>query len=321
MKKLTKPEDVQAAELEWGIELETFVPQNCGVAIGDYHHGHPVTSGVDANSQMVQAPVFNRTHWRAERDGSIRADSGYLPCEFVSPVLRGEEGVAKLREFIRFLHKVGAKVNDSCGCHVTVGLKALLGSTDPATVAHFVRKLAVIANHNAWALYGQTGSGRHVNNVYAQRLSGEVEQLTREMERTTDTFRLTNLANQCGRGMVNFRKAFLGERAAIEFRVFAGTTNEAKIMHHVATALGLMRRAHLTQVFGAFKKSAKKHKAATAVEALRRMWRVLGWVDSVPGRDVALGLFGALHVEFGSYRNTALEMSKKFEERFPAANL
>ncbi len=51
------------------------------------------------------------------------------------------------------------------------------------------------------------------------------------------------------------------------------------------------------------------------------MWRLLGWVDSVPGRDCALGLFGPLHDEFGAYRKVALEMADKFEERFPAANL
>jgi hypothetical protein len=97
--------------------------------------------------------------------------------------------------------------------------------------------------------------------------------------------------------------------------------NEFKVLHHLATALGLMRRAHTTQVFGAFRKSARKHKARTAMEALRRMWRVLGWVDSVPGRECALGLFGSLYEEFGKYRKAALEMAEKFEQRFPNANL
>lgn len=115
---------------------------------------------------------------------------------------------------------------------------------------------------------------------------------------------------------MNLRKAFNGERGAIEFRAFAGTLNEFKVLHHVATALGLMRRAAVARVVGGFQKSPKKNRARTAVEALRRLWRVLGWCDATECQPVALGLFGSLHAEFGQYRKVALEMAEKFETRF-----
>jgi hypothetical protein len=50
-------------------------------------------------------------------------------------------------------------VNASCGCHITIGIKSVIGTSDAAATAEFVRKLAHIAHHNAWAIYAQTGTG------------------------------------------------------------------------------------------------------------------------------------------------------------------
>ena len=105
-----------------------------------------------------------------------------------------------------------------------------------------------IAHHNAWPIYAQTGSGRHLNN-YSHTLRLETEQYVHQMTRTEDPMMLSSLANQCGRWMVNLQRAFC-TKPAIEFRAFAGTLNEAKIFHHLATALGLMRRAATVQTFG-----------------------------------------------------------------------
>ena len=59
--------------------------------------------------------------------------------------------------------------------------------------------------------------------------------------------------------MVNFQKIFrhgpTGYAGAIEFRVFAGTVSLNKILHHLATVLGLCRRASEVQCLGAFKKN------------------------------------------------------------------
>ncbi len=217
-----------------------------------------------------------------------------MPCEFVSPILYGDDGLTALRQFILWANQIGAKVNATCGCHVTVGIKSVIGTGDPTATAEFVRKLAHVANQHTWAIYAQTGTGRHESN-YCHQLPLETEAIVKRMTRiagTADPVQLGALALQCGRGIVNFRKAFKGgERGAVEFRAFAGTLNEAKVLHHLATAFGIIRRAHTVKTLGRFdRKATKKHsKVANAVEALRRLWRVLGWVDSTPGRDCALG--------------------------------
>lgn len=320
MKTVRLPADAQAAQVRFGVELETYVPAECGILVGAYHAGTPVTQGYTPERQGIAAPLFHNTCWRAERDGSIRADAGHVPAEFVSPILYGDGGLTKLREFVRFLNSIGAKVNESCGCHVTVGIPSVIGSSNHAAVVEFIRKLAIVAHHNAWAIYAQTGTARHQSG-YSHALYANTPDLIAQMARTTDVNELTNLANQLGRGMVNFRKAFRDGAGCIEFRAFAGTLNEAKLLHHVATAIGLMRYAHERKVVGSFQKSAKKFTAKTAPEALRRLWRSLGWSDANEGRTCATGLFGALHAEFYQFRKTALEMAEKFESRFPAANL
>ena len=79
--------------IRFGVELETKVPRTCGLAVGGYHVGYPVRTGRATNGQELAAPTFNGATWRADRDGSITCEPGEMPCEFVSPILHGVEGV------------------------------------------------------------------------------------------------------------------------------------------------------------------------------------------------------------------------------------
>ena len=106
----------------------------------------------------------------------------------------------------------------------------------------------------------------------------------------------------------------------VEFRVFAGTLNAKKILHHLGTVLGLCRRAHEVRVLGGFTKNkAQQKRTATAVSALRYLHDYLGWAGSK--RPVALGLFGPLHAEFSTMRKEAQRLCKRFDERYPDASL
>jgi hypothetical protein len=110
--KSKKHSDPIATQIRWGIELETRIPITAGVHVGAYHRGHAVHVGIDATSALPRnAPVFQGKPWQAERDGSIRCDAGQTPCEFVSPILHGEEGVETLLRFVEWTHAIGATVN------------------------------------------------------------------------------------------------------------------------------------------------------------------------------------------------------------------
>ena len=264
-----KKPDTKAASVLFGVELETVIPAGCGVQVGNYHRGVQVTGGLrKTDGTVVTAPKFNRMPWRAEHDGSIRGNG--VACEFVSPILHGEDGIAALCEFVEFMTAIGATVNESCGCHVTVNVDSIIGTANHAKRGEFARKLAHIAQWHARSIYGQTGTGRHTN-TYSHTFAADVANLVKTMERHPDLRFKESAAMACGRGMINFRKLF--SHGLVEFRAFAGTTSVAKVQHHVATAIGLCRRAAEVECLGAFKKNkVQESRTRTAADAVKFLW-------------------------------------------------
>jgi hypothetical protein len=327
MKSKLKPQDLAAASIAFGIEIETAIPVSSGIEVGPYHRGLPVTTAKAVDGSTLTAPTFEGRPWKAERDGSIRYQSREKACEFVSPILRGPDALQALAEFTRFLDAIGARVNDSCGCHITVSVDSVLMGSDlrvrsTSTIVDarvdFARKLTHIAKWHARAIYGQTGTGRHLNISYSAPLRDDVGTLAKQMLKESDRYRKHEAALQCGRGMLNLRK--LVDDGLVEFRAFAGTTNLQKIEHHLATVLGLCRRASQVQCLGAFKKNKLQvARTRTAVDALKFLWDYLGWTGR--SRPVALGLFGRLHEDFKDYRNEAMRLCAKFDDRYPEALL
>jgi len=313
-----RPADIKATEIRFGIELETAIPTTSGITIGAYHGGRPVTGGLRAGeSTILAAPAFNGAKWNAERDGSIRYQPGEMACEFVSPILHGEAGVEGMCDFVGWLNGIGARVNDSCGCHVTVSVDSVVGASDAQARADFARKLAHIAQWHARAIYGQTGTGRHLNH-FSHTFAADVAKLVKRMQTDGDLRKKEAAAVACGRGMINFRKLF--SHGLVEFRAFAGTVNLAKVQHHVATAIGLCRRAHEVQCLGGFAKNKlQQARTRNAAESVQFLWDYLGWTGR--SRPVALGLFGRLHEDFGNHSREALRLCRQFDGRYADANL
>ena len=313
-----KPQDEAAAKITFGVELETTIPQSAGIEVGGYHRGCPVTGGMHAaTAAMTAAPMFQRTAWRAEHDASIRARTGREACEFVSPVLSGTDGVEHLLDFVRWAKSIGANVNASCGLHITVGVASVIGTDDPAAMGAFARRLAHMARWHARSLFGQTGTGRHLG-AYSRMFADDVGELMEKVNRSGSVTEKDEACRMCGRGMVNFRKLY--SHGVIEFRVFAGTLNTSKLLHHLGTVLGLCRRAAEVECLGGFRKNLKQQKrTGNAADALRYLWDFLGWTGS--RRPVTLGLFGPLHSEFGTFRKVARRMCARFDSRFPTAAL
>ena len=78
-----------AQEFTFGVEIETTCPRSNRLRIGSYY------------STGEQVPYLPEG-WVAKSDGSIRTDkAGHVDVEIVSPILRGEAGIAQLIEVIR----------------------------------------------------------------------------------------------------------------------------------------------------------------------------------------------------------------------------
>ena len=287
MRTLTR---MTADHVTFGVELETVMPVNT-LQVGGYHSGRLVTA----------APLFNGTPWTAERDGSITAPTGFMPCEFVSPVLSGPAGVANLVAMLEWIRTMGGQVNPSCGCHIHIGLASLLGrEASAAAKAFYVRKLAGVVNINAAALYAQTGTRRDLSH-YTAPLTDQIRETLEEASRegSTDTYgyrmdryRVLNVTN-------------VNTRGTVEFRAFAGTLSTEKVLHHLWTCLFMTRFAQ---------------------ELTRVPWTGHGWA-SLKGGNGEKALRGlhrkmGLHCLVGDMANSrramkaeAVRLARKFDER------
>lgn len=206
---------MNANNMTFGIEIETIAPdsalQHDGLRIGMYHHG-------------IQVPYLPEG-WKAERDGSIGASRGGHPCEIVSPVLRGAEGLAQVAEVVRTLEARGHRVNITCGVHVHVGWSRSLP-------AETLARLVTIVSYLEKGLYAITGTksrerGRYCGGV---RKYGNDKDAKPALDHNRyHALNLTNLAR--------------GARETVEFRVFSGSLNATKILGWIQVCLGLVERA------------------------------------------------------------------------------
>ncbi len=163
---------MHANNIAFGIEIEAHMPGTDATPIGGYHNGLPVT--------------WLPAGWKAERDGSIRTPAGRKPCEFVSPVLRGYEGLANVETAVDAIKERGARVNESCGLHITVSWNG-----DAAALA---RLISLIANHES-AIYASTGTKRRERNQWAKQIKtyGNKDAAKTRCER--DRYHLLNLTH------------------------------------------------------------------------------------------------------------------------------
>lgn len=81
------------------------------------------------NARLAKRSDKDYTYWHVTTDGSIRcAPHQPQDCsrfEVVSPILQGERGLEELEQVVRQLTKIEVEVNESCGCHVHLGLGVL----------------------------------------------------------------------------------------------------------------------------------------------------------------------------------------------------
>lgn len=99
----------------FGIELECFLPEG--------HSMQDAAAAVAARGIPCHVETYNhslRPTWKAVTDGSL--GNMIRGAEFVSPILRGEEGLNELVKVCEALTDFGCTVNRSCGLHVHVGV-------------------------------------------------------------------------------------------------------------------------------------------------------------------------------------------------------
>lgn len=236
-------------EIAFGIEFETTIPNTDTTPIGPYHCG----------TQVPWLP----TGWKAERDGSIQTTvPNHKGCEFISPKLKGAAGLSEVIAALEQINARGARVNPSCGLHITVSWDG-----DSAALA---RLISLVGNHEK-AIWASTGTKSRERSRFTKQVKhyGNADSAKARCE--GDRYHLLNLTHlACGQNR-------------IEFRAFAGTTSAIKVIAYVQMVLGLVelalntsRQAEWDYSQKAGTKSSWDRNGAGQTE-LNRMFYRLGW--------------------------------------------
>lgn len=275
---------MNANEITFGIEIETHIPAGA-LPVGSYYSGAPVHGLPEG--------------WVAKQDGSIQAPAGRQGCEFVSPVLKGDDGIRQILAVVAKLNEIGAKVNASTGLHVHVGW-----SGDSHALARLV---TLVANFEK-AIFASTGT----KNRERGRWCASVQQ-------HGDAVRASTASSINRYHVLNLNNLYSGRRATVEFRAFAGTLNVVKILGYVSLCLGLVERALSAKKATNF--TAKKPVASSPIARdgegqteLNRLFYQLGWTkgrtDRVYGLVLSEGAPSAKEI-----KAELMRLAKKYDEQ------
>ena len=258
--ELINIEDING--ITFGVELETFIPNNSNITVGAWGRPTPI------NEMDGTVPTFEGSSWKTESDSTIAAPRGYKGCEFVSPVLKGEAGLKHLIEFVNWLKSKGAKVNTSTGCHVHIGIESVIGTMDSSETLDWVVKVGELAKKYSVGIYASTGTLRNMNR-WCKPLCDVTKATINEAK--ADNCKRTGLhkvTNSDRYRMVNFNN--IGNRKhTVEFRAFAGTLNTAKLINHVTMSMAIA----LLAKYNTDARVIWKNYTYTGVAGFRFIWK------------------------------------------------
>lgn len=104
------------SNLTYGIELECVGLDIRRAATTVSAGGYACTAEGYTHQTMAR--------WKAVTDGSLSSRRGGT-AEVVSPVLTGNDGLTEIRTVAKLLREGGARVNESCGMHIHIGVDQL----------------------------------------------------------------------------------------------------------------------------------------------------------------------------------------------------
>lgn len=258
---------MNASDMTFGVEIETTMPIG-SVRVGG--HG----SGI----QVSWLPAG----WLADRDPSIIYDAAtQVQCEFVSPVLKGADGLRQLCEVVREIKRRGGKVNDSCGIHVHVGF-------DKDNTKAVDRLLSLVANHEK-AIYAVTGTKNRERGAGSRRGTCWCKSVRR--------FGSAVRARQSWDGPAGDRYHVVNltsDKPTVEFRAFSGSLNPVKISGYVRLCVGLTQKALVAKRacrFASRSTTYREGRGEGQAEVTRlfydlKWWNTDGTVGSIEGEGV-----------------------------------
>lgn len=282
---------MNANQIAFGIEFETTLPASDTTPIGSYHHGYEVP--------------WLPEGWRAEKDNSIETTANRKACEFVSPKLRGQEGIEQVANAIDAIAAHGARVNATCGLHVTVEWTG-----DAAALA---RLISLVGNHER-AIFASTGTRRREQTIYTKQIKPYGDKDNAKSKCEADRYHLLNLTH-LARG-----------RNRIEFRAFAGSLNKTKVVGYIMMCLGLVELALNTKRCADWEYEKRQGTrscwdrpgAGQGETELNRLFYRLGWTKGWYKNELRDKTFGEIATEnakpdWKAIKTKLLDLARKYD--------
>lgn len=223
--------EIECGGLETETELRQVIAGTRGVDYGGHYSYHGSrTLGLRCQENG------NGNLWVSENDGSLSGEASIGPNgrghEVISPVLRGVNGLTQARMVMKSLSRAGAKINKSCGLHVTVGVtntSARFRRMGKGRQAQAIGRIVDLYDYFMDAGFNSLVSesrrpGSPSQSGYAGRFNihGGQSFGVRGQESAKELLR-----NGIGRGVLNIGN--FTSNGTIEFRQHNGTLNGAKI--------------------------------------------------------------------------------------------
>lgn len=210
--------------LTFGIEIEC-------VGLSQHHAARALR---DAGVHCEVPGYTHRTmaSWKVVPDGSLRGRNG--ACEVVSPVLSGTDGLAEVRTVMKILRDAGARVNESCGMHVHVGVDNLSRA----------EQAAVIEMYHGWQwAFTAWVKERRINGSWARlRNAAMTTTLVNSWKRAEDNDAVRSVARYNDRYYA-LNVASYERHGTFEFRAHHGSLNGTNAAAWIALHLAFIECA------------------------------------------------------------------------------
>lgn len=216
---------------KFGIEIEAY-----GVNM------RVVESAIRAAGVTVEVEGYNhstRRHWKIVTDGSLTGGQGF---EVVSPVLKGEAGIAEFKKVCEALATTGAKINSSCGLHVHFDARALSMNDWKNLYKNYINLETEFDSI-------MPVSRRANNNTYCKSLTykNNTQAATFEaIDRAETVAQLSSLV--AGTRYVKVNAESFMRHGTVEFRQHSGTIEFEKISNWVKICGNLIDKSKTTLV-------------------------------------------------------------------------
>lgn len=231
----------------FGIELECHLP------IGKTHA--QLANALVLNA-AVRATAVSYTHavmtsWKVTTDGSLGSDRR-VGAEVVSPVLRGEEGIAEARRVVKAMEAFGCMISVKCGLHVHVGAGDLSVDNLRNLACSFVQAESAFdaivppsrrRDLNQYILSNRTAFGGNYDNDSVNRAIAAFKGPgAKSRQGLIETVAHANRGSYGDRyRKLNFRS--LERYNTVEFRQHSGTVDADKVEHWVRLVVAFVDRS------------------------------------------------------------------------------